>query len=391
MSHIQSRCSALFVLFLLLGVALMSAAPGQSAGPFGKTDVFASASAFAHARGEGARYDERAGGFRLQDDPAGGFRREGAVISEPLRYGFGFNRVVPSWNADCPTGTWIRVELQTSADGGDTWTAWYEIATWGDRALTDKVSAATKHKRDAAATVNEDILELKQNANRLRYRVTLHTERPEVTPVVSLVALAVVDSNREVAPDDTPGPAWGVEVPADYRSQLVENADLSWRVCGPTSAAMALTAHGVSLATADVAHAAWDNVNGIYGNWPFLAAAGSRLMRENAAAIPNKPGRPKLFQAFVLWAPDWKDVEREILNGNPCILSIRFEKGDLSAAPYRSTDGHLILVRGFTKDGDVVCNDPNAREESQGRVVYNRKELHNARHGGPVIVFHPYG
>ena len=55
-----------------------------------------------------------------------------------------------------------------------------------------------------------------------------------------------------------------------------------------------------------------------------------------------------------------------------------------------ASDGHLVLVRGFTKRGDVICADPAARTEKQGRVVYDRRQLHRARHGGPVIVFRPH-
>lgn len=374
----------------LLGGKAMTAPLDPKAAYYGKTDVFDSAAAFAHAETDGARYDARAGGFRLMDDPAGGFRRTGTLTSDALRYGSGFNRVVPSWNADCPTGTWIRVELQTSA-GDNVWTPWYEIATWGDPALVDKMPRDKKMKKDAAAWVNEDTLEVNKPATRLRYRVTLHTERPEVSPLVSLVAVAVADSSRPVTPDDTPGPAWGVELPVPFRSQTVENADLAWRVCGPTSTTMALAAHGVALPTANVARAAWDDLNGIYGNWPFLAAAASRLMRENADTLPAVAGREKKYQAFVLWSPGWKDAEREILNGNPCIVSIRSGPGELRGAPYNSTDGHLILLRGFTKEGNPICNDPAARTEDKGHVVYDRKELLGTRRGNPLIVIRPYG
>lgn len=358
---------------------------------FGKTDVFASASEFAHTTGEGARYDERAGGFRLLDDPAGGFVKDGTVTSEGLHYGFEFNTAVASWNADCPPGTWVKVELQTSNDSGKTWSAWYEMAMWGDATFVDKDSPAGKVKADSGGKVNEDTLELNAKATRLRYRVLLHTEHPAVTPVVSLIAVTVVDKTHEVTPEDGPSPAWGKEVPADYRSQLWEAGDISWRICGPTSTGMALTAHGIKLPTAEVARAAWDKVNGIYGNWPFLTAAGSELMRRNIDSIPAIAGKRKLCHAYVSWLPGWKPVEDEILNGNPCVISLAFAKGELNGGPVNETDGHLILVRGFTKDGDVICNDPASRTEQGGRVIYNRKELLNARKGGPIMVFHPYG
>ncbi len=387
----MARWQTWFAALALAGGLAMIAPPATAVGYYGKTDVFASAAAFAHTNTDGARFDDRLEGFRLLDDPAGGFRRDGSFTSEALRYNSGFNRAVPSWNADCPTGTWVRIELQANVDGGEAWTPWYEIATWGDPILVNKQPRDAKIKKDAAARVNEDTLELEKPATRLRYRVTLHTERPEVTPVVTLVSMAVADSNRPLEPDDTRGPAWGRELAVPFRSQTVENGDLSWRVCGPTSTSMALETYGVSLPTADVARASWDDLNNIYGNWPFLAAAASRLMRENADSLPGIPGRTKRYQAFVLWSPDWKDAEREILNGNPCVISIRTGPGELRGAPYNATAGHLILLRGFTKDGNPICNDPAARTEAKGRVVYDRRELLSARRGNPIIVFRPYG
>lgn len=375
----------------LIGLVLMTASSALPNGFRGKTDVFTGPAAFSHTTRDGARYDDRVGGFRLVDDGPDGYRKEGTIVSEPLHYGFGFDYVVPSWNADCPKGTWIRVELQARLEDSDAWTSWYEIATWGDPDTVRRIAADAATRKDAHGRVNEDILELKSPSTRLRYRVTLHTERPEVTPVVTLLAVAALNTKQEVEPDDSKGPAWGVEVPADFRSQLVENADISWRICGPTSVAMALTAHGISVPTATVADACWDGVNRIYGNWPFMAAAASRLMREQADRLKPRPGRKPACIAFVAFPPDWKGVEEEILNGNPCILSIRYGRDELKGAPSRSSDGHLILVRGFTDDGNVICCDPAAWTEEKGRIVYDRKELHAARHGGPVIVIRPYG
>lgn len=381
----KSLC--LFVMFGALALATVNAA---AAGYYSKTDVFDTAAAFNHVETANARYDDRAGGFRLQDAAGGGYVSEGSFTSEGLHYA-GFNRAVPSWNADCPQGTWITIDLQTSADSGTTWTAWYRIAAWGDPAIVNKMKASDMIRKDVYGSVDQDTLELKKNANRLRYRIGLHTNRPEVSPLVSLVAVAVADSNRAVPPDNAPGPAWGKEIAAPWRSQTVENADIAWRICGPTSTSVALASAGVVLPTAFVAQTAWDNLNGIYGNWPYLAATASKLMRENADEIPAVPGRKKLYRSYVLWCPDWKAVEDEILKGNTCIISIRFGTDELHGAPISSTDGHLILARGFTKDGNVVCNDSAAKTEDKGRVVYNRQELMDARHGNPVIVIAPYG
>jgi hypothetical protein len=377
-------------LLLALLAATLVALPAQAAGHPNKTDVFTFDQPFTHTAATDARFDDRAGGFRLLDDARGVYKKSGTFQSEALRYGFGFDRAVLSWNADCPAGTWITLEAQTSADSGSTWSGWYEIVAWGDREQVSLLPREGRLKQDAAGKVNEDTLELKKKANRLRYRVTLNTVRPTVTPVVQMVALALADAGKEVAADDTPGPAWGKEVAAEYRSQLVESGDMSYRLCGPSSTTMALSAHGISLPTKQVAGACWDGLNGIYGNWPFIAAAASQMMREHQAQLPQKPGYRKAARSFVAWPADWKAVEQEILDGNPVVVSIRYGQGELKGALTDESTGHLILVRGFTKGGDVIVNDPAAWKEKDGRVVYNRQELHRARHGGPVIMIRPY-
>jgi hypothetical protein len=377
-----------FMLALVVALAAL-ASPARADGPVGKTDVFASAPQFAHAGREQVRWDDRQRGFRLVD-AADGYAKQGRFTLEDLHYGFGYDRVVPSWNADCPPGTAVMVELQASPDGGKTHSAWYEVARWGDPAVANAVPKAQRLKQDALGRVNEDTLELKAKADRLSARVTLFSTRPDATPLVTLLALAVTDHKQTVPPDDRRGPAWGREVKADFRSQGWENADMSYRICGPTSTGMMLTAHGLRLPTAKVAEACWDETNEIYGNWPFIAAGASQLMRRYADAIPTRPGHAKAFRSYVTFAPDWKAAEQEILDGNPCVCSIHFGEGELTGSPTSASDGHLILVRGFTRAGDVIVNDPAGRTPGSGRVVYNRRQLHAARHGGPIIVFHPY-
>jgi hypothetical protein len=69
-----------------------------------------------------------------------------------------------------------------------------------------------------------------------------------------------------------------------------------------------------------------------------------------------------------------EDLEAEIAAGRPVEISHRWEKGELDGAPISRTDGHMIVVVGFTKDGDVVVNDPAAKPGSVRRV-YKRAQI----------------
>ena len=62
----------------------------------------------------------------------------------------------------------------------------------------------------------------------------------------------------------------------------------------------------------------------------------------------------------------------------PLIISIAFKAGELPGAPISKTNGHLIVVRGFAKNGDVIVNDPAARDDASVQLTYPRAALEAA-------------
>jgi hypothetical protein len=98
------------------------------------------------------------------------------------------------------------------------------------------------------------------------------------------------------------------------------------------------------------------------GNWSFNAAYAARLV-----------GR-----ADVERLPDLRAVERLVADGVPVVISIAFASGQLTGAPISASDGHLLVVVGFTADGDVVVNDPAADSPAGVRRTYDRAQLERA-------------
>ena len=133
--------------------------------------------------------------------------------------------------------------------------------------------------------------------------------------------------------------------------------------------------HGVARLTSEVAASVLDHASGIYGNWAFnVALAGSLGLR-----------------AEIVRCESFRLVEDEILAGRPVVISHRWSAGELTGAPVTSTDGHLMVVRGFTPEGDVAVNDPAAdprRGDSIGRV-YRRAEIAHTwlEHGDGIAYF----
>ena len=83
------------------------------------------------------------------------------------------------------------------------------------------------------------------------------------------------------------------------------------------------------------------------GNWPFNTAYAAT----------------RTEQAFVTRFASLRGVERFIKAGIPVIVSVTFGAGGLDGSPLpRGTNGHLLVVVGFTSTGDVVVNDPAAAD-----------------------------
>ena len=63
------------------------------------------------------------------------------------------------------------------------------------------------------------------------------------------------------------------------------------------------------------------------------------------------------------------DVRRR---GHPLVASVSWGAGELSGAPVSSSNGHLVVIVGFTASGRPVVNDPAAKTAAGVRHVYDR-------------------
>jgi hypothetical protein len=227
-------------------------------------------------------------------------------------------------------------------------------------------------------------------------RVTLIRAAGQATsPAVSEVgAMASLLPDVSTVRTSRPGVARGIVLDVPRYSQMIHRGEYpryggggeAW--CSPTSTSMVLGYYGVlpkpkdyawvkrSYADPWVDHAARMTYDYDYegtGNWPF-----------NTAYAANLAGH-----AFVTRLTSLRPAERFIKAGIPLVASIAFGPGELDGAPISSTDGHLVVIVGFTKTGDVVVNDPAAATNAGVRRTYDRGQFENAwipKSGGTVYV-----
>lgn len=114
------------------------------------------------------------------------------------------------------------------------------------------------------------------------------------------------------------------------------------------------------------------------GDWPFNTAYAARFG----------------LGSFVTKLATLRQAALFVQAGIPLVASISFGPGDLDGAPIGSTAGHLVVIRGFTRTGDVIVNDPAAASAKGVRRVYRRSQFEAAwvgATGGVVYVIRPAG
>ena len=350
-------------------------------------------------------------GTRSYDDPYDASSTSasydtGTWTSPSVSTSFGLTELVASWNAHTPGGSWIEASVQGVADNGAT-SKWYVLGRWADDD-TSFHPTSVGGQADDLATVSIDTLVTLNSHTFGSYTIRLALMRPTgstVTPSVDFagaMASNVPDAKRHPAPPTTMTADQEVAVPTFsqeiHRGDFPEydNGGEAW--CSPTSTSMVVGSWGTGPTAADYAyvlqrypghqdpqvdyaarHVFDYNYDGA-GNWPFNTAYAGEFGLEG----------------FVTRLRGLDEAEQFIRAGIPLVASVSFKKSELDGAGY-GTNGHLMVIRGFTAGGDVIVNDPAshlAPSDDQVRVVYDRQQFTDAwigHTGGIIYVIRPDG
>jgi len=288
-----------------------------------------------------------------------------------------FTTAIVSWDVRSPGGSWIEARLRARV--GDRFTRWYDMGHWS-RTLDGGHRHSIKSQDDADGMVATDTLDLHKPAHAWQIQVLMHKGPGGELPALSLVALTLDEgANAKTAASHAPAgqSAWGHELDVPERTQRIdESPDAiagggdTW--CSPTSVSMIMAYWAGRLhrpqweiPVPDAAHDTYDPVYDGCGNWPFNVAFAS----EHGLA------------GWVERLHGLDEMDQYLLAGVPLVASIRVRPGELAGSPYKSTDGHLLVVRGFTESGDVITNDPAALP-GHIRIIYPRAQFRHVWMGG---------
>lgn len=338
-------------------------------------------------------------------DPVG-TRRAGSTTydvgrwtSRWVEHGFAFTELIASWEAKTPGDSWIEVAVRPRGTDG-TMGSWDVLGRWasGDRFLERTTLGS---QSDDLGRVNVDTWVASQRVDAYRLQVSLMRKSGARTNPPSLGMIGAVTSRLPSGPVSASKPgvvarAGGAVLDVPTYSQMIHeghypqygNGGEAW--CSPTSTSMVLAYFDALPSEKEyswvgsghqdpwVDHAArmtFDHGYDGAGNWPFNTAYASR----------------QTDHAFVTRLRSMREAEKLVAAGIPVVISIAFDAGQLSGAPISSSNGHLLVVVGFTGDGDVVVNDPAGASNGAVRRTYDRGQLENAwlpRSGGTAYVIH---
>ncbi|HEV2908611.1 MAG TPA: peptidase C39 family protein [Candidatus Eremiobacteraceae bacterium] len=295
------------------------------------------------------------------------------VVQRAMDVPGGFKTAVVSWNVQTPGGSSIDVRLRARVDAR--WTRWYQMGVWSADNAAGKRHSVDGQK-DADGQVDTDTLTLNATADAFELHAAPLAGAAGSPPALRLFAIAT-----SLAPDggnaerSHGGAVAELDVP-ERTQRIPASPDAkggggdSW--CSPTSVSMVMAYWAratnnpqwdVDVAT--VADGVYDPVYDGCGNWPFNVAYAS----EHGLA------------GFVRQLPSLTDVELLVKRGVPVIASIAVKPGELDGTPYPKTEGHLLVIRGFSATGDVIVNDPYA-EPGAIRRVYQRAQFERVWQGG---------
>lgn len=285
------------------------------------------------------------------------------VLTSPIfEVPINWNELVPSWNADAPKGSYLKVEVRGVYP--DHTTKYYHLGVWSPD--DSKVARqSVRGQRDADGNVSTDTLILNRHGAGAQIRLTLGGQNGAL-PRLKFTGLSFCDGTARPTIRASRQTAWGKELDVIGRSQNAYPDEKGW--CSPTSVSMVLdywskklNRKDLALDVPDLVPAIFDKNWGGTGNWPF-----------NTAFAGSFPG----MRAYVTRFSDITELEQWVEAGFPVVISSPWHL--LQDGRKSTGSGHVVVVRGFEKNGDVIINDPATDPKGSARCVYKRQNVINA-------------
>jgi hypothetical protein len=280
--------------------------------------------------------------------------QNGKVFTKEIPPEIKWDELILSWDAPLASNSWIKVEARADHDGK--WTKFFGLGEWsGDPSFKPRTNQG--RQRDNDGYVSTDTLTLNKPAGKVQLRLTASSGADSAIKFVGVCLTDTSTSAEALAPNKE---AWDKTIPVPERSQMAyPNGGV---LCSPTTVSMIMTYWAKKLNRVELDHDVPDVAAAVYdknwhgtGNWTF-----------NMAYAGSYPG----MRGYVSRMSDVSELEDWIARGLPVGISVCYDR---LRGKGKGPNGHLIVCVGFTKDGDVIVNDPGTAKNV--RKTFPRKNL----------------
>ncbi len=301
---------------------------------------------------------------------------------------FSFEECVPSWAIKCPEDASYAVFIRIGGEYG--LSDWLLAGEWNCELTSSKIRSLVLNgnlnetlsasQKNSYAEIRADYLIASVDSDKIQLLfVFLPSDRCagdfEIASISAAASthrgdlrLRLYDRSLNVIPHN-------LSIP--FRSQAWEDKSIAGEVCSVVSTAMIMDYYGVDEKTSNLAKSAYDKRHNMYGMWWKAIASASTYG----------------FDGYVRYFRSWEDVQKFTSNGMPIAACILFDEGELANAATIASEGHVLVISGFSELGDVYCADGAFRDQESGLVLYDRHEMEKAwfiNGGGIGYVIFPF-
>jgi len=273
------------------------------------------------------------------------------IISKPVKAPFLFDSLVLSVCAKLDKGGAVLAQAAVKTDKG--WSGFYKLF-YISRDYKKTFSA----QNDAFAKTDIDTIIPKGKAQYFKYQITI-LGKAKISNICAALTRAGAKYDESLALETLDLKDFVLPVKPVLRTQI-KDKKLAARICSPAALTAVLNYHGAKTNLPQVMKGVYDENAKIYGAWPLNTAYAAQLG----------------FKTAVVRCSSLAQAEGEILQARPLIASIAYKKGQLKNAPVAQTAGHLVVIAGFDKNGNILAADSAAK--TPVLHVYERRQFARA-------------
>jgi hypothetical protein len=288
-------------------------------------------------------------------------RADGYVILKPQFSSYPFNQGLPSWNGSAPdNGSSFKIQMRFPHGTG--WSPWLTVGFWKANIWSSYGSTSY-----SGGSIDYDNVKLDSYVSAWQFKIIMtRTGVGQPSPTLHKLTFVVNDSRTTTSLDfaqilnDKPA---AIFIPTTFIYQYGVDPGIGDSICSPTSVSMILRSYNIAVDPYHFALDTHDPYFDMFGIWPRVVQNASEYGLDGAVTRYRS----------------WSQAREVLAHGGRISMSV--------GLPLYS--GHLIMLAGFTGNGDPIVHDP-AKSNGYSHI-FNKSDLSQSwfDKGGVGYTFYP--